>query len=36
MTDKDRANEVPNYIEPASDLSADNFLTNLLRHVVPM
>lgn len=36
MTDKDRADEVPNYIESASDLSANNFLTDLLRHVVPI
>ena len=36
MADKDRVDEVPNYIEPASDLSADNFLIGLLRHVVPI
>jgi hypothetical protein len=36
MADKNRTDENPNYIEPALDLSADTFLSSLLRHVVPM
>lgn len=34
MADKNKVDELPNYIEPASDLSAGNFLADLLRHVV--
>lgn len=34
MADKDKVDADPNYSEPAADLSVNNFLTDLLRHVV--
>ena len=34
--DKDRSDDDINYTEPAADLSAENFLTGLLRHVSPL
>lgn len=36
MTNRDKALETPNYIEPAVDLSAEVFLTGLLRHTAPI
>lgn len=34
LAEKALANQVPNYTEPAPDLTANKFLTDLLRHVV--
>jgi hypothetical protein len=34
MADKAKADADPNYSEPAADLSAKNFLSDFLRHVV--
>lgn len=34
MADRNRADEVPNYIEPASDLSASSFLSQLQAHLM--
>lgn len=35
LTDRAKADSVPNYTEPAEDLSSSRFLDQLLRHVVP-
>jgi hypothetical protein len=34
MADRSKADEETNYTEPAIDLSATHFLTDLLRHVI--